>query len=118
MIGKYYGNSVTPSSIASNTSNFDREGYLMVASPPGTGVNVGGSQSVNWDTVDDEINNGHPVIISIYLPSVGAVNRDGSSHFIVIKGKIGNQYLMHDPIGDGRGYNISQVKSMKIVRPQ
>lgn len=118
MLSRYYGGSATPTSIASNTSNFDREGYLLVSSPSGTGVNVGSSQSVNWNTLDEEIRNGHPVIVSIYLPSVGAVNRDGSSHFIVIKGKSGNQYLMHDPIGNGRGYNISQVRSMKIVRPQ
>lgn len=118
MLSRYYGGSATPSSIASNTGNFDNEGYLLVSSPFGTGVNVGGSQSVNWDTVDEEIGNGHPVIVSIYLPTVGAVNRDGSSHFIVIKGKSGSQYLMHDPIGNGRGYNISQVRSMKIVRSQ
>jgi len=117
MIGRYYGSGVTPSSIASNASNFDNQGYLIVSSPPGTGVSVGGSQGVNWDVVDQEIGNGHPVIVSIYLPSVGAINRDGSSHFIVIKGKSGSKYLMHDPIGDGRGYNINQVRSMKIVRP-
>lgn len=116
MIAKYYGNNVTPTSIASNTGNFDREGYMIVTSPSGTGVNVSTSRSVNWNTIDEEISNGHPVIVSIYLPSVGAVNSDGSSHFIVIKGKVGNQYLMHDPIGDGRGYNTSQVRSMKIVR--
>ena len=117
MIAKYYGNNVTPSSIASNTSNFDSQGYLIVSSPPGIGISVGGSQGINWDTVDQEIAGGHPVIVSIYLPSVGAINKDGSSHFIVIKGKSGSKYLMHDPIGDGRGYDLSQVRSMKIVRP-
>lgn len=118
MLSRYYGGSATPTSIASNTSNFDREGYLQVASPSGTGVNVGFSESINWDTLDEEIRSNRPVIVSIFLPSVGAVNKDGSSHFVVIKGKSGNQYLMHDPIGGGRGYNISQVRSMKIVRPQ
>ncbi len=118
MVATYYGHHVTPSDIASNPANFDSQGYLQVNSPAGTGINVGYSQPVNWNTIDDEIANGHPVIVSIYLPSVGAINRDGSSHFIVIKGKSGNKYLMHDPIGPGRGYNISQVRSMKIVRPQ
>ncbi|MFA7253653.1 MAG: C39 family peptidase [Patescibacteria group bacterium] len=116
MVASYYGNNVTPTSIASNTAIFDREGYLLVTTPPGVGVNVLPSQGINWDTVDAELAAKRPVIISIFLPTVGAVNRDGSSHFIVIKGKTGNKYLMNDPIGIGRGYNMSQVRSMKLIR--
>lgn len=117
MIATYYGHHVTPSDIASNSSIFDDDGYLLVSTPPGIGINTVSSQAINWGTIDSELANGHPVIVSIYLPSVGAVNRDGSSHFIVIKGKSGSKYLMHDPIGDGRGYNLSQARSMKILRP-
>lgn len=118
MVGTFYGTKVTPSDIASDPGNFDRQGYLMVSSPAGTGVNIEYSKPVDWNVVDDEISNGRPIIVSLYMPEVGKINRDGSSHFIVIKGKSGNKYLMHDPLGDGRGYNISQVRSMKIVRSQ
>ena len=60
-------------------------------------------------------NDGRPVIVSVYLPSVGAVNSDGSSHFIVIKNFSDGRYLMHDPIGPGRGYSLGQVRSMILT---
>lgn len=113
MVSTYYGSSVTPDYIARNGS-FSSGGYLI--SLPPLNISVQGSQRVNWSTVNDEISNGRPVIVSIYLPSVGAVNSDGSSHFVVIKGYANGQYLMHDPIGAGRGYNLNQVVSMKLVR--
>lgn len=117
MIASYWGHTITPSEIAKDKSSFDGEGNYSPSSS--LGVSVGGYQGVDWDVVDSELaaKPGRPVIISVYLPEVGKINRDGSSHFIVIKGKSGNQYLMNDPIGSGRGYNISQVRSMRIVRP-
>ena len=117
MVAKYYGNNVTPATIANNTSIFDYNGYLLVNTPPGIGIVANSSSGIDWSVVDQEVEAGHPVIVSIYLPSVGAINRDGSSHFIVIKGKSGGKYLMHDPLGGGRGYNMNQVRSMKIIRP-
>lgn len=117
MVATYYGHRIGPSDIASNSAIFSDDGYLIVSSPPGIGVTVLPSQGVNWSVIDQEIEAGRPVIISIYLPSVGAVNRDGSSHFIVIKGRSGSKYLMQDPIGSGRGYNISQARSMKLIQP-
>jgi hypothetical protein len=116
MVASFYGNYTTPDDIASNDAIFSRDGSLQVSTPPGIGIYTIQNSSVNWGTVDDELANNHPVIISIYLPSVGALNSDGSSHFIVIKGKSGSQYLMNDPIGSGRGYDISQVRSMRIIR--
>ncbi|MEI6039781.1 MAG: C39 family peptidase [Candidatus Berkelbacteria bacterium] len=115
MIDTYYGKKMTPTNIAQMWWLFDREGYLNSTAIPG--VSVGPSQPIDWNTVNSELSSKHPVIVSIYLPSVGAINRDGSSHFIVIKGVSGGKYLMHDPIGPGRSYNLNQVRSMKIVRP-
>ncbi len=117
MVATYYGQHVTPSDIANNDGNFDNEGYLQVSTPyPVSNIVVGGSQSVNWSVVNSEIDQGRPVIVSIYLPSVGAINSDGSSHFIVIKGHDGEKYFMHDPVAGQRGYNLNQVRSMKLVR--
>lgn len=112
MIATYYGRRITPTYIAEN-GTFSN-GYL-VSLPGGLGITKQGSRPVNWGVVNDEISHGRPVILSIYLSSVGAVNSDGSSHFIVVKGFQDGKYLMHDPIGAGRGYNLNQVRSMVLV---
>jgi hypothetical protein len=120
MVATFYGQQVTPTAIALVPGNFDNYGYLQPSTPyPVSDVVVGSSQSINWSTVNSELDAvpSRPVIVSIYLPSVGAINADGSSHFIVIKGHNGNQYYMHDPIAGQRGYDTGQVRSMKIIRP-
>lgn len=116
MVATYYGHHTTPDDIAGMSGIFSSGGSMLVNTPPGIGINIQPSQNFNSDVVDDELANGHPVIASIYLPDVGRINADGSSHFIVIKGKSGSQYIMNDPIGDGRGYSTSQLRSMKIIR--
>lgn len=115
MVDTYYGNKTTPTDIANMWWLFDKGGYLRSTSIPG--VSVGSSQSIDWNVVNSEVAQKHPVIVSVYLPSVGAINTDGSSHFIVIKGLSGGKYLMQDPIGPGRSYNLNQIRSMKIVTP-
>ena len=117
MIATYYGHNISPTAIATTYGTFNEEGYLLGLSPA-IGVSVSSSRSINWSEVDSQIFSGRPVIISVYLPSVGAINSDGSSHFVVVYGRSGNTYLMADPIGSGRGYNMDQVRSMKIVSPR
>ncbi|MEI6477777.1 MAG: C39 family peptidase [bacterium] len=112
MVSTYYGHHISPDYIARNGSFSD--GYL-VGLPSGLGITLHASRHIDWSVVNNEISNNRPVIISIYLPSVGAVNSDGSSHFIVIKGVSNGKYLMHDPIGAGRSYNLNQVRSMILV---
>lgn len=116
MVSSYYGHGATPTSIAQNTAIFDREGYLLYSVPPGIGLSVISSRAVDWSVVNSELTSGHPVIVSIYIPTVGSINSDGSSHFIVLKGRSGSGYLMNDPIVGERGYDLSQVRSMKIIR--
>lgn len=116
MVATYYGQHVTPTDIAVVSSNFNYEGYLQVATPyPVSNIVVHYSQGVNWGVVNQELDAGHPVIVSIYLPSVGAINSDGSSHFIVLKSHDADKYYMHDPIYGQRGYDLSQVRSMKVI---
>lgn len=117
MVATFYGHHVTPADIARIPGLFDSEGYMTQATPPGIGVTTTSAGPVDWATVNNELDNGHPVIISIYLPSVGAINSDGSSHFIVLKGHSGDKYFMHDPLGGGRSYSAQNVRSMKIIRP-
>jgi hypothetical protein len=115
MVSTFYGHHVTPDYIATHASFSD--GYLV--SLPDIGVIVQGSRPVNWGVVNAELAAGRPVIVSIYLPSVGKVNSDGSSHYIVLNGTAANGYTMSDPIAQyGRGYNLNQVRSMRLVSNQ
>ena len=116
MVSTYYGNRITPTDIAQMYWHFTGGGYFQ-GDTSDFGIVVASSGPINWVVVDNELANNHPVIVSIYLPSVGAINGDGSSHFIVIKGKSDDKYLMQDPIGHGRSYDLNQVRSMKVVRP-
>lgn len=118
MVAKYYGrNYDVPSAVAA--SSFDREGYLN-STPVVTDISVPrGSRAVNWSVVNEELANGHPVIIGVDLPNITiSGNSFGVDHFVVLKpfSQNGNTYQMHDPLGAGRGYDLSQVKAMRIIR--
>jgi peptidoglycan hydrolase CwlO-like protein len=117
MVSTFYGHRVTPPDIATYSGNFDGNGYLLRQPPPPTSLSSSSTSPVNWATVNGELDAGRPVIVSIYIPSVGKINSDGSSHFIVLSGRTSGKYLMEDPLGQGRSYAASQVRSMKIIRP-
>lgn len=116
MVATFYGQTVTPPQIAQASGNFDSQGYLIKQPPSPVSFASMSTSPVNWSTVTNELNAGRPVIVSIYIPSVGKINADGSSHFVVLHGLSGGTYLMHDPLGDNRGYSLGHVKSMKIIR--
>lgn len=116
MVATYYERTVTPDMIANSASNFDKEGNLMLNSPPeASNIVVSGSSGIDWSEVDGQIRDGHPVIIGIQFPSIARRNSDGSNHYIVIYGLSGNKYLMQDPIGS-TGYRLDWAVSMKIIR--
>jgi len=118
MVSTYYGHATTPPAIASHTNFFDYNGNAYVSTIVSSlGLYESQRGTVNWNTIDHELSLGHPVIVSVYLPQVGAVNSDGSSHFVVLRAKAGNTYLMEDPLGPGRGYSTNQIRSMRIIRP-
>jgi peptidoglycan hydrolase CwlO-like protein len=112
MIAKYYGrNYDVPSAVAA--SSFNNGGYLVYTPI----VSDGWSIPINWDRVDQELSTGHPVVVGVALgEDMG--NSYGVSHFVVLKpySQNGNTYQMHDPLGAGRGYDLSQVKAMRIIR--
>ena len=117
MVATKKGYHITPAQIANHPSWFTRGGYANTnAVASGVGLSIQEKAGVNWATVDDELKAGRPVIVSIYLPQVGAINSDGSSHFIVIQGKVGNSYQMQDPLGQNRSYGLNYVRSMIILR--
>jgi hypothetical protein len=116
MVSTYYGHTVTPPQIATYPGNFDSQGYLLRQPPPPTSFSSMSTSAVNWATVNNELDAGRPVIISIYIAAVGKINSDGSSHFVVLHGRSGGKYFMHDPLGAGRSYAAKDVRSMKIIR--
>ena len=117
MVATFYGYQTTPDDMANNAS-FSGEGSYYWGTPSSLGVKLQPSGSVNWGVVQQQLDNGHPVIVSIYLPSIGRVNSDGSSHYIVLKSYADGKYFMHDPIGHGRSYNLNQVRSMILTVPR
>lgn len=116
MVASFYGHHVNPGQIANNPRYFTRGGYAQTpALAAGIGLSIQERSGVNWDTVDAALAAGHPVIVSIYIPQVGAINADGSSHFIVLQKKQGKTYLMQDPLGTNRSYGFQYVRSMYIL---
>lgn len=116
MVSTFYGNRVTPVDIANNVNNFNDQGYLTKQPPLPVTLSSVSTSPVNWATVNAEIDAGRPLLVSIYIPDVGVINADGSSHFVVLYGRSGNKYYMQDPLGPGRSYAAKYVKSMKIIR--
>lgn len=122
MMASYYGHRITNTDIATRVGNFSNDGYLNGFNPPGIGVTLGSLQRVDWGAINNELDNGHPVIAGVLLDSFKGrshpnyVSGIGFDHFIVIKSRSGNKYYMHDP-AQGRGYRSSDVVAFKIVRP-
>ncbi|OGY36795.1 MAG: hypothetical protein A3E36_03845 [Candidatus Andersenbacteria bacterium RIFCSPHIGHO2_12_FULL_45_11b] len=117
MVATFYGNRITPPQIANHPSWFNREGYAFTtAIAAGIGLSITDKGPANWATIDETLKAGHPVIVSIYIPQIGVINSDGSSHFIVLQGKKGNSYLMQDPLGQNRSYGLNYVRSMYIMK--
>lgn len=117
MIADFYGARYNPQTAAQNSSFVRTWGGSDGALISTSIVRDGGSQAINWGVIDDELANGHPVVVGVAL-GVDMGNSYGVSHFVVITSKIGSgKYAMQDPLGPGRGYNMSQVKAMRIVRP-
>lgn len=88
MIFKFYGQNITPIDIANNPSYFfSTYAYMLQPWPSPSGksyTEIGG-----LNNMDNELNEGRPVIVHLDL--------GGDGHFVVIKKKEGDNYLMHDP---------------------
>jgi len=88
MIGKHYGDNVTPGNIASDPYRF--YGYTAYMSLPWK--SVAGRTYYGGVNIDQELANGNYVIVG-----VGGCS-SGGSHFVVLTKKEGDDYIMHDPI--------------------
>ncbi|MBI4058876.1 C39 family peptidase [Candidatus Microgenomates bacterium] len=122
MIASHYGKSLKPADIAASPNVFfGNTGYMNQGSWTAQGVTATRTRvcaSCGLDAVkqkiDNELNNGNPVVVGLY---------SGPDHFIVIKGKEGDNYIMNDPFVENGGnikltdkYNLSDIKTVDIVR--
>jgi len=108
MVFKYYGNSITPKTLADSSKYFS---WDLIKWPTVwekiklvSGIAHG---NIKWATIDSEIKKGNPVIVYIKKS-----NR-GGGHYVVIHHKLANgKYVVHDPYF---GANIYLDTSRSLV---
>ncbi|MDZ4229058.1 MAG: C39 family peptidase [Patescibacteria group bacterium] len=118
MIASHYGKSLTPGQIAASTSPFfGSTAYMLQGNWSAAGVTMNRTRlGSSLSIIDEELNAGRPVIVGIY---------GGPDHFLVIKGKEGGDYIMHDPFPAGGAdlkftakYPLSAISSVDRVTVQ
>lgn len=88
MVQKSYGKDVTPSSIASKSSNFFGSTALMYRPwPAPSGKSY---HEISKGQIKGELEDGHPVIVGVYAGAFG-------THFVVLADTKGSDYVMYDP---------------------
>lgn len=88
MIFTFYGQRTTPADIAGVSDYFYLQtAYMRSPWPTPSGKTMYGLSSLS--KVDEELSAGRPVIVHLKL--------GGDGHFIVLKKKEGDDYIMHDP---------------------
>ncbi|PIS15839.1 hypothetical protein COT62_01550 [Candidatus Roizmanbacteria bacterium CG09_land_8_20_14_0_10_41_9] len=91
MVLKKYGVDTDPSKIAANSQYFYlNTAYMNYRWDLNPWPNNLTSYSLSISQIDDEIRNGHPVIVGVYAGYYG-------QHFIVLKSIDGDDYMMYDP---------------------
>jgi len=116
MIASHYGKSLKPSDIAASSDPFVYStAYMVKGTWTVNGVTVTRTDvSITTGKIDEELSAGHPVIVGLY---------SGPAHFIVIKGKNDQGYIMNDPYMENGydkpfsdKYNVSNITQLDIVR--
>ena len=113
MIFKKYGTSTSPSVIAANRNYFFASTALMTTPPSPSGYTYKRQDYFNRETLDNELNNGRPVIVHV------RTNNGYGGHFIVLYEKSGDDYKMHDPwygadLDFSSRYRTSMIDSMRL----
>lgn len=94
MIASHYGKSLRPGDIAASSDPFfGSTAYMNLGTWSVNGVSMTRTRlGSSLALIDSELAAGRPVVVGIY---------GGPDHFLVIKGKSGDDYLMHDPYPSG-----------------
>jgi len=115
MIASHYGKSLTPGDIADSSSPFwGNTAYMNQGSWTVNGVTVSRTRiGSSTGKIDEELSAGRPVIVGIY---------GGPDHFLIIKAKDGNDYIMDDPFPENGGsikftskYPLSAISTVDRV---
>ncbi len=109
MVVSHYGKNLTPADIAGSSDPFFLStAFMNAGSWTVNGVTVNRQQGMSKDSVNDELNAGRPVIAGL--------NTGYGTHFIVLKSKNGDSYIMDDPYMENGydknftdTYNTSQI---------
>ncbi len=122
MVTTHYGKSLKPGDIAStNSVFFGNTAYMIQGTWTAGGVTAnrtrvctGCAVSTLQQKMDEELAAGRPVVVGLF---------SGPDHFIVIKAKSGDNYIMNDPYLENGGdrpltdkYSLSNIKTLDIVR--
>lgn len=90
MVASHYGKSIKPSDIAASSDPFFfPTAYMNAGSWTVNGVTVNRQQGMSSESVNNELSAGRPVI-------AGLITGYGT-HFVVIKGKNDDGYIINDP---------------------
>jgi len=95
MVGKKYGQDITPSSLASDASRFWANTAWM--NYPWPGVAGRSYHGLSISDIEGELNNGNYVIVGISY-SGSCWGKSGGDHYVVLTKKDGDSYTMHDPV--------------------
>lgn len=115
MIASYYDKSIKPSDIAASPDVFvPGTAYMWQGSWTVSGITTTRTRvSMSTAKIDEEVNTGRPVIVGLF---------SGPDHFIVIKGKNDQGYIMNDPFLENGGdrpfsdkYQISDITTLDLV---
>lgn len=114
MVASHYHKDLKPSDIAGSTNPFfANSAYMIQGSWTVNGITVERTDT-SISKIDEELNAGNPVIVGLY---------NGPAHFIVIKGKNDQGYIMNDPYLENgydhqfnEKYNTSNITQVDIVR--
>jgi len=114
MVASHYGKDIKPSDIASNNSAFvPPTALLSWTFINSLGGRISGVYNNVINVLDSELSAGRPVIAGLY---------SGPDHFIVIKEKQGDNYIMYDPFlpnGYNKNltekYSVGDISSLRLV---
>jgi len=113
IVASHQGINIKPSDIASNPNAFFSDTALLLDNFSVNNINIE-KRHVSKSLLDSELSAGRPVIAGLY---------SGPDHFIVIKEKSGDNYIMHDPFLENGAnrllndkYSVSSISTLRLIR--
>lgn len=111
MVWQKYGQTMTPSVIAQNSSYFFSNTAYMLTPPAPSGYSYHRYNYYDAGMIDSELSAGRVVIVHL--------NLGGDGHFVVIKSGSGGNYTINDPwygpdMSINNNYSVSNIDSMRF----